>query len=55
MRLDTGILNREATLLYESLGFRRRGPYADIPEDFAAILIYMEAELAPPQSTPAPA
>jgi len=45
MRLDSGPLQHEAHALYESLGFRRIGPYHDLPEDMADWLIFMEADL----------
>lgn len=45
MRLDTGTFLTSAIKLYESLGFKRIGPYYDVPEDILKLTIFMEMDL----------
>jgi putative acetyltransferase len=42
-RLETGIHQSEALLLYENAGYRRRGPFGDYSED--PLSIFMEKKL----------
>jgi putative acetyltransferase len=43
-RLETGIHQSEALLLYEKAGYQRRGPFGDYPED--PLSVFMEKKLA---------
>ncbi|QJF53152.1 GNAT family N-acetyltransferase [Roseobacter ponti] len=43
--LDTSRLFTDAQRLYESLGFRARGAYADLPEGMAEFLVFYELNL----------
>lgn len=45
MRLDTGNFLTSAIKLYESLGFKRIGPYYDVPEDIRKLTVFMELDL----------
>jgi ribosomal protein S18 acetylase RimI-like enzyme len=45
MRLDTGFHNDEARAMYESLGFRERGPFHDYPADLLPHLRFMDKPL----------
>ncbi|MBX3530731.1 MAG: GNAT family N-acetyltransferase [Rhizobiaceae bacterium] len=45
MRLDTSMHQHEAMALYEKFGFRRIGPYYDVPADLKDWLRYYELEL----------
>ena len=45
MRLETVTFMDAAISLYESLGFRRRDPYYEIPESFLPITVFMELDL----------
>ena len=47
MRLETVTFMDAAILLYESLGFRRRDPYYQIPDSFLPITVFMELALKP--------
>ena len=47
MRLDTSIRQLEAIGLYERLGFRRIGPYYELPDELADWLVFMELPLQP--------
>lgn len=40
VRLETGVVSHAAIHLYESAGFRRRGPFADYPPD--PLSVFME-------------
>jgi len=42
-RLETGVHQSEALLLYEEAGYRRRGPFGDYPED--PLSVFMEKRL----------
>jgi putative acetyltransferase len=42
-RLETGIYQPEALLLYERAGYQRRGPFGDYSED--PLSIFMEKKL----------
>ncbi len=42
-RLETGIHQSEALLLYEKAGYQRRGPFGDYPED--PLSVFMEKKL----------
>ena len=44
LRLETGNKQAEALSLYRSVGFARRGPFADYPDNESSI--YMELKLA---------
>ncbi|MEJ6395472.1 GNAT family N-acetyltransferase [Gymnodinialimonas sp. 2305UL16-5] len=43
--MDTGRKLQSAIALYDQLGFVRRGPYYELPEDVAALLVFFEMEL----------
>ena len=43
--LDTGRPLTQAIRLYESMGFKRRGPYQDVPEDTLDVLVFFEMDL----------
>lgn len=43
--LDTNPAFRAARNVYEALGFTQRGPYADMPEDVAELLVFYELKL----------
>jgi hypothetical protein len=43
--MDTGQFLTTATALYDSMGFTRRGPYGDLPEDAAALRHFFEIPL----------
>lgn len=43
--LDTGRLLEAAIALYDDVGFRRRGPYQDMPPEADDIMIYFEMPL----------
>jgi|SRR5262245_4991564 len=43
-RLETGVHQSEALLLYEKAGYRRRGPFGDYSED--PLSIFMEKKLS---------
>lgn len=43
-RLETGVHQSEALLLYEKAGYQRRGPFGDYPED--PLSVFMEKRLA---------
>jgi GNAT superfamily N-acetyltransferase len=43
--MDTGQFLTTATALYDSMGFTRRGPYGDLPEDAAALRHFFEMPL----------
>lgn len=45
MRLDTSMHQHEAMALYEKFGFRRIGPYYDVPGDLKDWLRYYELKL----------
>ncbi len=45
MRLDTGWLQTEALTMYGALGFRRIGPYYDLPAELGERLVFMERDL----------
>jgi putative acetyltransferase len=45
MRLDTSMHQHEAMALYEKYGFRRIGPYYDVPADLRDWLRYYELKL----------
>jgi GNAT superfamily N-acetyltransferase len=45
MRLDTGYLNAEAMLMYESMGFSPCPPYRDYPPEVLPHLRFMEKRL----------
>jgi putative acetyltransferase len=42
-RLETGIHQSEALLLYEKAGYQRRGPFGNYPED--PLSVFMEKKL----------
>lgn len=42
MRLDTGVLQREAIGLYEKLGFQKIAPYYAVPAALQGHLVFME-------------
>jgi putative acetyltransferase len=42
-RLETGVYQSEALLLYEKAGYQRRGPFGDYPED--PLSVFMEKRL----------
>jgi putative acetyltransferase len=42
-RLETGVYQSEALLLYEKAGYQRRGPFGDYPED--PLSVFMEKKL----------
>ncbi len=43
--MDTGKILKAAVSLYLSMGFALRGPYSDIPEDVAELLVFFEKEI----------
>lgn len=43
--MDTGAKLETAVRLYDRLGFRRRGPYQEIPEDLLGSLVFFEMEI----------
>lgn len=43
--LDTTNTSMPARKLYQKLGFSERGPYADMPEDIAALMVFYELRL----------
>ncbi len=43
LRLETGIYQTEATALYRSYGFERRGPFGEYTED--PLSLYLEKRL----------
>ncbi len=43
--MDTGRKLEAACALYDRLGFQRRGPYQDIPEDLLDLLVFYEMAL----------
>jgi GNAT superfamily N-acetyltransferase len=43
--MDTGVFLTKAVALYDSMGFIRRGPYADLPEDAIALRVFFEMPL----------
>ena len=43
--MDTGARLETAVALYDRLGFKRRGPYQEIPEDLLDLLVFFEMEL----------
>lgn len=43
--MDTGAVLAKAAALYDSMGFIRRGPYADLPEDAIALRLFFEMPL----------
>jgi putative acetyltransferase len=43
-RLEAGVSQPEALGLYESAGYRRRGPFGDYPDD--PLSVFMEKRLA---------
>jgi ribosomal protein S18 acetylase RimI-like enzyme len=47
MRLETVTFMDAAITLYETLGFRRRDPYYQIPSTFLPITVFMELALTP--------
>jgi len=44
--LDTTRVSAPARGLYEKLGFVARGPYTDMPDDLAALLVFYELRLS---------
>lgn len=42
-RLETGVISHSALRLYERMGYRRRGPFADYPDD--PLCVFMEKML----------
>lgn len=47
MRLDTGVLQKEAIGLYRALGFQDVAPYYEAPADMQGHLVFMERALVP--------
>jgi GNAT superfamily N-acetyltransferase len=43
--MDTGRFLTKAVALYDSMGFQRRGPYGDLPEEAAALRVFFEMPL----------
>jgi ribosomal protein S18 acetylase RimI-like enzyme len=43
--MDTGRALTAAQALYDRLGFRRRGPYQEMPEEIARLLVFYEMPL----------
>lgn len=43
--MDTGQFLTKAVALYDSMGFVRRGPYGDLPEEAAALRVFFEMSL----------
>lgn len=43
--MDTGRVLTDAQALYDKMGFRRRGPYHDAPEEIAELLVFYEMDL----------
>lgn len=43
--MDTGQFLTKAVALYDSIGFTRRGPYGDLPEEAAALRVFFEMPL----------
>ncbi len=43
--MDTGRKLEAACRLYDRLGFERRGPYQDVPEDLRAVMVFFEMRL----------
>ncbi|MEM9308654.1 MAG: GNAT family N-acetyltransferase [Pseudomonadota bacterium] len=43
--LDTSKISTAAQGLYESLGFKKRGPYSEMPADMIEVLVFYEFEL----------
>jgi ribosomal protein S18 acetylase RimI-like enzyme len=46
MRLESASFMKEAHALYESLGFKRRGPYRDVPASYMPYTLFMELTLS---------
>jgi ribosomal protein S18 acetylase RimI-like enzyme len=49
--MDTGKPLRAAQALYDAMGFRRRGPYAEIPEFALPHMVFYEMALHAPQNS----
>lgn len=45
--LDTAVFMTDAIALYQRMGFRRRGPYHDVPDDLLPASVFMERALGP--------
>jgi len=43
--MDTGIVLTGAQALYDSMGFRRRGPYQDLPPEAEGRIVFYEMDL----------
>lgn len=43
--MDTGVVLSKAAALYDSMGFIRRGPYSDLPEDAIKLRLFFEMPL----------
>ncbi len=52
LRLETGIHQAEAISLYARLGYKRRAPFGDYPDD--PLSVFMEKPLARCNAAPAP-
>ncbi|MEM9319134.1 MAG: GNAT family N-acetyltransferase [Pseudomonadota bacterium] len=45
--MDTGIQLKAAQRFYDRMGFRRRGPYQEVPDSMRGQLVFFEMDLAP--------